>query len=42
MTFKEPGLMAEGVKRVFVNGEEVWADGKVTGSRPGKALRRSQ
>jgi N-acyl-D-amino-acid deacylase len=41
-TFQEPELIAEGVKRVFVNGEEVWADGKVTGRRPGKALRRSK
>ena len=41
-TFREPQLISEGVKRVFVNGEEVWADGKVTGNRPGKALRRSQ
>src|SRR5215211_6174068 len=35
-TFQQPQLIAEGVKRVFVNGEEVWADGKVTGHRPGK------
>jgi N-acyl-D-amino-acid deacylase len=41
-TFQQPQLIADGVKRVFVNGEEVWADGKVTGKRPGKALRRSQ
>src|ERR1041385_6697182 len=40
-TFKEPQLISEGVKRVFVNGEEVWIDGKVTGNRPGRALRRS-
>lgn len=39
-TFQEPQLIAEGVKRVFVNGEEVWIDGKVTGNRPGRALRR--
>jgi N-acyl-D-amino-acid deacylase len=38
-TFQEPQLTAEGVKRVFVNGEQVWADGRVTGQRPGKALR---
>jgi N-acyl-D-amino-acid deacylase len=38
-TFLEPTLTAEGVKRVFVNGVEVWADGRVTGDRPGKALR---
>ena len=38
-TFTEPQLTAEGVKRVFVNGVEVWADGRATGDRPGKALR---
>ena len=37
-TFQEPQLISEGVKRVFVNGEEVWIDGKVTGNRPGRAL----
>jgi N-acyl-D-amino-acid deacylase len=41
-TFQEPQLTAEGVQRVFVNGVEVWSDGKVTGERPGKALRRSE
>lgn len=41
-TFKEPQLISEGVKRVFVNGQEVWVDGKVTGNRPGTALRRGQ
>ncbi len=41
-TFQEPQLIAEGVKHVFVNGEEVWADGRVSGKRPGKALRRGQ
>ena len=40
-TFQEPQLTAEGVQRVFVNGVEVWGDGKVTGERPGRALRRS-
>ena len=40
-TFKEPQLISEGVKRVFVNGEEVWIDGKVTGHRPGRALRHT-
>ena len=38
-TFKEPQLLAEGVKRVFVNGQEVWADGNVTSKRPGQGLR---
>lgn len=41
-TFQEPQLLAEGVKRVFVNGTEVWVDGKVTGNRPGQALRRTK
>src|SRR5215212_2511986 len=40
-TFKEPQLTSEGVQRVFVNGVEVWTGGKVTGERPGLALRRS-
>jgi N-acyl-D-amino-acid deacylase len=41
-TFKEPQLIAEGVKRVFVNGQEVWTDGNVTSNRPGVALRLSK
>jgi N-acyl-D-amino-acid deacylase len=40
-TFQKPQLTAEGVRRVFVNGVEVWSGGKVTGNRPGRALRRS-
>ncbi|HET9527285.1 MAG TPA: D-aminoacylase [Pyrinomonadaceae bacterium] len=39
-TFQQPELFSEGVKRVFVNGEEVWIDGSVTGRRPGRPLRR--
>jgi N-acyl-D-amino-acid deacylase len=39
-TFQEPQLISSGVERVFVNGVEVW-NGKTTGNRPGKALRRS-
>jgi len=39
-TFQEPQLISTGVQRVFVNGTEVWSDGKVTGNRPGRALRR--
>src|SRR5689334_11466351 len=38
-TFQDPQSLSEGVKRVFVNGQEVWIDGKVTGSHPGRALR---
>ena len=40
-TFQEPLLISTGVQRVFVNGIEVWNDGKVTGNHPGRALRRS-
>lgn len=39
-TFEQPQLTAVGVQRVFVNGVEVWNDGRVTGKRPGRALRR--
>jgi N-acyl-D-amino-acid deacylase len=41
-TFQEPQLISEGVKRVFVNGEEVWIDGKVTGKHSGRALRNTR
>jgi N-acyl-D-aspartate/D-glutamate deacylase len=40
-TFQQPQLTADGISRVFVNGVEVWRDGAVTGSRPGRALRHS-
>ncbi len=40
-TFEKPMLISEGVKRVFVNGAEVWRDGATTGNLPGKALRRN-
>jgi N-acyl-D-amino-acid deacylase len=39
-TFQQPQLISEGIERVFVNGSEVWRDGKTTGNRPGRALRR--
>jgi len=41
-TFKEPHLIADGIKRVFVNGVEVWRDSATTGNRPGMVLRRAQ
>ena len=39
-TFAEPTLPAMGIVHVFVNGRLVWSDGKPTGDRPGRALRR--
>jgi N-acyl-D-amino-acid deacylase len=33
---------AAGIEHVFVNGRPVWMDGKPTGERPGRALRRQQ
>ena len=41
-TFEQPELTAEGVKRVFVNGTEVWTDAHATGNRPGRALRHKE
>ena len=38
-TFQQPQLISEGVKRVFVNGVDVWRDGTTTGNRPGIAIR---
>jgi len=39
-TFEKPIQPASGVKLVLVNGTPVWRDGKSTGERPGKTLRR--
>jgi N-acyl-D-amino-acid deacylase len=41
-TFAEPTLPAAGIEHVFVNGRPVWSDGKPSGERPGRALRRQQ
>ena len=38
-TFEQPALISEGIKQVFVNGVEVWRDGRTTGQKPGKAIR---
>jgi N-acyl-D-amino-acid deacylase len=39
-TFAEPTRPAAGIEHVFVNGSPVWSEGKPTGARPGRALRR--
>ena len=39
-TVAEPHRVAAGVVRVWVNGVTVWHHGAVTGSRPGRVLRR--
>jgi N-acyl-D-amino-acid deacylase len=39
-TPKEPHLTATGIARVWVNGQSVWRDGRVTGERPGRVLKR--
>ena len=37
----EPHLVSVGIARVWVNGAEVFADGKTTTARPGKVIRRA-
>ncbi|MGH7062085.1 MAG: amidohydrolase family protein, partial [Stellaceae bacterium] len=39
-SFAEPTQPAAGIEHVFVNGRPVWSEGKPTGERPGRALRR--
>ena len=41
-TFEKPTTPAAGIEHVFVNGVPVWAEGKPSGERPGRALRRQQ
>ena len=41
-SFAEPTLPAAGIEHVFVNGRPVWSEGKPTGERPGRALRRQE
>jgi len=38
-TFREPAKVSKGVEWVFVNGELAYEKGKLTGARPGRALR---
>jgi N-acyl-D-amino-acid deacylase len=39
-TPQQPHLTSVGIERVWVNGAEVWADGKTTGARPGRTIKR--
>ncbi len=41
-TFEAPTTPAAGIEHVFVNGCPVWTEGKPTGARPGRALRRQE
>ena len=41
-SFEHPTTPAAGIEYVFVNGRPVWAEGKASGERPGRALRRQQ
>jgi N-acyl-D-amino-acid deacylase len=40
-TFENPIRPARGIESVIVNGELVWRDGRTTGARPGRVLRRA-
>ena len=40
-TFEDPHRYSTGIHHVFVNGEEVVAEGVHTGARPGAVLRKS-
>jgi N-acyl-D-amino-acid deacylase len=40
-TPREPHLTSVGITRVWVNGAEVYADGKPTAAKPGKVIRRT-
>jgi N-acyl-D-amino-acid deacylase len=39
-TFEDPRALSVGIDKVWVNGAVVWQDGKATGERPGRGLRR--
>ncbi|MFN8668802.1 MAG: D-aminoacylase [Gemmatimonadaceae bacterium] len=41
-TTKDPHALSTGIASVWVNGQEVWHDGKGTGARPGTVIRRQQ
>lgn len=41
-TFDRPRLPAVGIEHVYVNGTAVVRQGRTTGARPGRALRRTE
>jgi N-acyl-D-amino-acid deacylase len=41
-TYEKPIQEAKGIDAVIVNGKIVWRDGKPSGARPGKVLRRER
>ena len=41
-TYVRPHAIAAGVRHVFVNGIETWRDGRHTGAKPGRALRKGR
>lgn len=41
-SFADPCQAAKGIEMVFANGGCTWSDGKATGERPGRPLRRMQ
>jgi N-acyl-D-amino-acid deacylase len=41
-TPQQPHLTSVGITRVWVNGQEVFANGTTTGARPGRTIRRAQ
>jgi N-acyl-D-amino-acid deacylase len=38
-TFEKPHQLSTGIRDVFVNGQAVWREGRLTDARPGRALR---
>ena len=40
-TYESPRITSVGIEKVWVNGQLVFEDGKVTGNRPGKPIRRA-
>ena len=40
-TFENPIALSKGIDTVLVNGAVAWQDGKATGARPGRVLRRT-